>query len=62
MEEGMLKQMTKEEYFQEIDIIYNQFKKSNKSEWDHELLATKLMWLTIFYKEGTNNNMWKDEL
>jgi len=59
MEEGVLKQMTKEEYFQEIDIIYTQFKSSNHSEWDHEVLATKLMWLTMDYKEGTS--MWKDD-
>jgi len=53
--------MTKEEYFQEIDIIYIQFKNSNKSEWDHEVLSNKLMWLTMDYKEGTSNNMWKDD-
>jgi len=54
--------MTEKEYLQNIDIIYNQFKNSNKSEWEHELLANKLMWLTMDYKEGTSNNMWKDEL
>jgi len=53
--------MTENEYLQNIDIIYNQFKNTNQSEWDHELLATKLVWLTIDYKEGTCNNMWKDE-
>jgi len=53
--------MTKEEYLQEIDIIYIQFKNSNKSEWDHEVLSNKLMWLTMDYKEGTSNNMWKDD-
>ena len=54
--------MTENEYLKEIDIIYTQFKKSNQSEWDHEVLATKLMWLTMDYKEETKNNMWKDEL
>ena len=50
-----------EKYLQNIDIIYNQFKNSNQSEWNNELLSTKLMWLTMDYKDGTNSNMWKDE-
>ena len=53
--------MTENEYLQEINIIYIQFKNSNHSEMDHEILATKLMWLTMDYKAGTTSNMWKDE-
>ena len=53
--------MTENEYLQDIDKIYNQFKNSEHSEMDHEILATKLMWLTMDYKDGTSNNMWKDE-
>jgi len=54
--------ITEKEYLKEIDTIYAQFKSSNHSEMDHEILSTKLMWLTMDYKEGTSNNMWKDEI